>query len=66
MVTLEKLRNITVFMRIAVEGGGLKTVNDVMAFAETLTEVNAAIEALTPKNPKIQEAVKKAVEGEAQ
>lgn len=47
----DKLVNITVFMRFAAEAGSLKTVNDIMAFAETLQNVQKEIKALEAPKP---------------
>jgi hypothetical protein len=52
MLDLAKLRNITVFMRMAAESGALKAINDVMAFAETLDALGAEIKKLEGKEEK--------------
>lgn len=45
-ISRDKLVNITIFMRYAVEAGKITTVNDLMGFAETLQEVNAELAAI--------------------
>lgn len=53
----EKLINIQIFMARAAEAGSIRSVQDAMAFAETLQDVAEEIAAIDKKSPpkKIEE-----------